>query len=232
MEHSRAEKTSCCCDGLLSLRGICHAWISNLTFNIRLCIRKRAHWAADPQRIHNVLSIRQKPDCFRHCETDIEARDFRYRLCQVTIVVWSGVQWFADWFLDCTELPHNTFSGQSGFHWLLDMCYCVLRAETSTALPKEDISSLNNEAHKFLHHYELFRCSSLDVHILEARGPSKSNIKHKWDLYELIFTYSLLLRSVWFSLSHFFFYLSYASAAVCSKVNIVQNITSCVLWDD
>lgn len=148
------------------------------------------------QKIHNLISIWQKLDCFRHCESEIEARDFRYRLCCVTIVVWSGIQLFADRFLDCTELPHNYFSGQSGFHWLLDMCYCVLRAETSTGLPKEDISNLNNGARKFLHHYELFRRSLLDVHILEARGPTKSNIKYKWDLYELIFIYSLLLHFV------------------------------------
>lgn len=55
---------------------------------------------------------------------------------------------------------------------------------------------LETSSHKFLHHYELFRCFLLDVHISEGRGPLKSNIKYKWDLYEAIFIFSLLPASV------------------------------------
>lgn len=118
-----------------------------------------------------------------------------YKLCSVTIVPRSGTQWFADWFsvcaavsrVDSRDFPHS--------------CYVLLCAPSwaeYTVQPKEDLSSQNNGNYKFLHHYELFRCPLLDVHIWEARDPSKSNIKYKWDLYEPIFIYSLLLRSACF----------------------------------
>lgn len=100
----------------------------------------------------------------------------------------SDARWYADWFSACTELPWMSLTT-----WYVLLC--ALNWDMHYVAQRRPLQS-KQCSHKFLHHYEPFRCSLLDVHIWEARGPSKSNIKYKWDLYEPIFIYSLLLHSV------------------------------------
>lgn len=129
---------------------------------------------------------------FRDCEADIEALDIGAAV--LSLVVRSDIRWFTDGFQSVQNVYTITSVDPQDYSDFL-ICLCALSWDLHCTDQRRPLES-KQWSHKFLHHYELFRCSLLDVHILEARGPSKSNIKYKLDLYEPIFIYSLLLRSV------------------------------------